>query len=167
MAFTWHFYTGSHIINPVGRRCHRGPMIDVELVMSKQFVHLADYNTLRVRLLENITSTDARAVQTREVVLRTLNSLLGPMFARMASQKSTLQTLICEKLDSVTIDTALLDLRPFYQGAAKALVNHRVPEQQVALLTAALTSHSPVMRVAGMCAVILLFSFIEMDLSNG
>lgn len=163
MSFTWHFYTGEQEINPVVRRCHRGPMIDVEQVLAVPFTHMNTYNTLRVRLLEDIVNTTLVAVQTREVVLRSLNSLLGPMFYRLAPQRKTLQVLICEKKNSVTIDSDLSDLVSFYLSAARSLSSFGVPTQQIELLVSALSSNSPVMRVAGKCAVILLVAFIEMD----
>ncbi len=167
MSFTWHFYTGAHVINPGVRRCHRGPMIDVEHIMAAPFQHMAAYNTLRKRLLNDVVDSTTLAVQTREVILRSLNTLLGPMFARLASQKRALQVLICEKRDSTDIEADLVDLIPFYLGAVRELDTYAVPTQQIDLLVAALESNSPVMKVAGKCAVILLIAFIEMDYQNG
>lgn len=168
MPFEWHFYTGGEEIIPtISRRCHRGPMIDVEVVMSRPFQAMSAYNTLRQRLLDDIVYSVLPAVQTREVVLRTLNTLLGPMFARLTPQKAALQVLICEKKNSVDIESDLSDVSPFYSAAAESLIQYNLPPQQILLLKAALTSNSPIMRVAGKSAVILLCSFIEMDLQNG
>lgn len=167
MSFTWHFYTGAQDIEPVVRRCHRGPMIDVEQTLSVPFTYMTTYNTLRVRLLEDVVDSILKPVQTREVVLRAINSLLGPMFYRLAAQKKALQVLICEKKDSISIETDLVDLNSFYLSAAQALSGFRVPSQQIELLVSALESKSPVMRVAGKCATILLAAFIEMDYHNG
>ena len=142
-------------------------MIDVELVMSRPFVHMAAYNSLRQRLLDEVVYSVLPAVQTREVVLRTLNTLLGPMFARLAPQKSTLQVLICEKKNSIDIENDLTDVSSFYGPAVESLLRYNLPSQQIELVKAALMSNSPIMRVAGKCATILLCSFIEMDWQNG
>ena len=167
MSFTWHFYTGTHTINPVPRRCHRGPMIDVEQTMAVPFRYMTPYNTLRKRLMDDIVDSVLIAVQTREIILRTLNTLLGPMFARLAPQKKSLQVIICEKRTSTAIEDDLLDLAPFYLGAAQDLSNYAIPPQQIDLLVSAIQSKSPIMRVAGKCATILLIAFIEMDYQNG
>ena len=167
MSYTWHFYTQTRRLNPIGRRCHRGPMIDVEVVMSTPFRYLGHFNLLRKRLLDSITDSTLLAVQTREVVLRSLNTLLGPMFARLAPRKKSLQALICEKRTSPVVLASLSDSLYFYPAAAKELVSYGVPSQQVDLLVAALESSSPIMQVAGQCATVLLMSFIEMDYQNG
>lgn len=167
MSFTWHFYTGEQEIEPVVRRCYRGPMIDVEQTLAVPFTYMTTFNTLRARLLEDVVDSVLVAVQTREVVLRSINSLLGPMFFRLAPQKKALQVLICEKKDSISIENDLADLNSFYLSAAQSLYGFQIPSQQIDLLVSALESKSPVMRVAGKCAVILLAAFIEMDYHNG
>lgn len=175
MSFTWHFYTGSPGFTPEPRHCYRGPMIDVELVMSAPFTYLDSYNTLRKRLLNTIVNDtyqgapieSALAVQTREVVLRVLNTSLGPIFARLTPQKRSLQADICEKRNSLTIESALGNVKSQYVSAVQNLTNYNVPVQQVELFRAALDSQSPVLRVAGKCATILLLSYIEMDYHNG
>lgn len=166
MSFIWHFFTGAHTLNPTARRCHRGPMIDVELIMSAPFQYMAQFNMLRKRLLNSVVDTEIVAVQTREVVLRSLNTLLGPIFLRLAPQKASLQVLICEKRDCPAIEADILDLSPFYLSAARDLQPYNVPTQQIELLVSALESNNPVMRVAGKCATILLIGFIEMDYRN-
>ena len=167
MSFDWHFFTEGRPIGPIGRRCHRGPMIDVEIVMSQPFTYMTPYNTLRQRLLNSVVDTDLKTVQTREVVLRTINNELGPMFVRLASQKKSLQVLICEKRDSIEIENDLTNLNPFYIDAARQLFDYGLPQQQVDLLLSALTSNSPILRVAGKCAVVLVAAFTEMDYYNG
>lgn len=166
MAFSWHFYTGEYSINPTSRRCFRGPMIDVEIVMSKKFVRMSQYNVLRVALMRNIVDTDLVSVRTREIVLRTMNGLLGPIFSRLASKKESLQVIICEKKSSVSIDTDLKVHDLYFRTAIRDLRKYSVPEQQVQLILAAFESSSPVVRVAGRCATILLYSYIEMDNTN-
>jgi len=167
MPFDWHFFTEGRPPGPIGRRCHRGPMIDVEVVMSRPFTYMIPYNTLRKRLLDHIVDTELVAVQTREVVLRSLNTELGPMFLRLAPRKKGLQVPICEKRNSIDIEKDLEYLNPFYLNAAQQLFDYGLPQQQITLLVAALKSNSPILRVAGKCAVILIAAFTEMDYHNG
>lgn len=167
MPFTWHFFTGGRPINPEGLVCHRGPMVDVEIVMSQPFVHLPAFNTLRRRLLDAVVDTDLIAVQTRETVLRALNLSLGAVFARLSSQKKELQVRICEKRNSLDIERDLEDLNSFYLDAAKLLADYGLIKQQVDLLVSQLNSNSSILRVAGKCATILAATLIEMDRQNG
>jgi hypothetical protein len=167
MSFIWHFYTGESAATPVGRRCHRGPMIDIELVLSQPFTYMVGYNTLRLRLLGEITETTELAVQTREMLLRVLNSSLGPMMARLTPRKRALQALICEKRKSTEIDRSMEGISSFFAGGANGLYSYKFPQQQIDLLLAALESHSPVLRTAGKCAVVLIAGFFEMDYHNG
>jgi len=175
MSYTWHFYTGSPGFTPEPRHCYRGPMIDVETVMSAPFVYMSQHNTLRKRLLDNIVNDtyqqapiqSALAVQTREVVLRVLKTSLGPIFARLTPRKKSLQADICEKRSSTVIEDALGDVTPVYTQALQSLQPFNVPVQQIELLRAALESQSPVLRVAGKCATVLLISYIEMDYYHG
>jgi len=102
-------------------------------------------------------------VQTREIVLRSLNTLLGPIFVRLAPQKKSLQATICEKRNSPVIEDALGDVTAFYTSAVRALIDYQLPQQQIDLLVAALESNNPVMRVSGKCATVLIMAFIEMD----
>jgi len=135
--------------------------------MAVPFVTMSAHNTLRRRLLDDVVDTTLIAVQTRETVLRVLNSTMGPMFARLASQKEALQVTICEKRQSIEIEADLADLVPFYQSGARDLLRYGVPIQQVDLILEALGSGSPILQVAGKCATILLAAFIEMDSQNG
>jgi len=166
MAFDWHFYTGEYPVNPTSRRCFRGPMIDVEVIMSKPFSFFEQYNTLRVAVMDHVVDTTLVSVRTREIVLRTLNNMLGPIFARLTPQKKALQAIICEKRDSVSIDSKLAYLDPYFRTAILDLRRYSIPQQQVALLLSAFESASPVLRVAGRCATILLYSYLEMDVQN-
>jgi hypothetical protein len=166
-GFTWHFYTGPQGNITPGRRCHRGPMIDVESVMAVPYGLMAKYSTLRKRLLDHVVNSIEPPVQTREVVLRTLNSQYGPIFARLTPQAPLLEVDICEKRNSLDIEADLVALNPFYREAARSLSEYRVPVQHLAQLDTALTSNSPILRVAGKCATILLISYIELDSMNG
>jgi len=175
MSYTWHFYTGSPGFTPEPRHCYRGPMIDVETVMAAPYTYLNQFNPIRKRLLDNIVNDtyqqapiqSALAVQTREVVLRVLKTSLGPIFARLTPRKKQLEADICEKRNSITIENALGNVTPTYLNVLQALGPYGVPRPQIELLRAALESQSPVLRVSGKCATVLLLSYIEMDYHNG
>ena len=167
MAYFWSFFTGPRTVNPGVRRCHRGPMIDVELVMSKPFTYMTYYEELRVKFLEVVVNTDSPEVTTRETVLRTLNTMLAPLFARLYPRKKELQVLICEKRRCTEIEADLVDFVPrFLEAANRFGTVHRLQQQQLDVLLAALNSESPIMRVAGKAGVILLASYYEMDFHN-
>jgi len=142
-------------------------MIDVEIVMSQPFVYLVAYNTLRKRLLDNIVDVMSFPEQTREIVLRTINSTLGSIFVRLDPQKEQLQVPICEKRGALDIEEDLTNLQSFYLDGAKKLVNYGVIPQHVTLLESSLVSNNAALRVAGKCATILMAAFIEMDNPNG
>lgn len=162
MPYDWAFYTEGRPLDPEGRRCHRGPMIDVEIVMSRPFVRMADWNHLRARVETAVVSTELVAVQTRETVLRSLNNQLGPIFARLTPQKKFLQVLICEKRNSVDIERDLQDLNPVFVEKIPQLIPLGIQRQHTDLLLSAVKSNSVIMRVAGKAATILLVSFMEM-----
>lgn len=163
MPYDWSFYTEGRPLVPAGKRCHRGPMIDVEITMSQPFVVMSDWDKLRARVEKAIVDTDLVAVQTRETVLRSLNNQLGPIFARLSPQKKFLQVIICEKRNSVDIERDLQDLNPIFVEKLPNLVSLGIQKQHVDLLLSALRSNSVIMRVAGKAATILLVSFMEMD----
>jgi len=163
MVYFWEFETGGRPVDYTGRHCHRGPMIDVEIVMAQPFVYMVNLELLRARLLSKIVSIDNTAVQTREVVLRVLNNILAPIFARLTPRTAELQVLICEKRNALDIESDLASLNPFYLEAATSLKTYGLPQQQVDLLTTALNSNSPIIRVAGKCAVVLVASYLELD----
>lgn len=160
MAYTWDFYT----TGAVGvRACYRGPMIDVESQMSQPFSTMQQLELLRIRLLENIVDTLLDAVRTRECVLRVMNSDLAPVVARLYPQKAVLQSYICEKRRATEIEEDVNAFPISYEDGARYLGNFGVPKQTIDLLVAALQSHSPLLRVAGKSAVVLIASYIEMD----
>jgi hypothetical protein len=138
-------------------------MIDVEIQMSTPFIVMSNYETLRTRLLENIVDTHLYAVRTRECVLRVLNSDLGPISARLYPQKKELQAHICEKRNAVAIDKDVAVYPISYKDGAQQLLRYRVPQQSIDLILSALESHSPLLRVAGRCIVILVAAYIELD----
>ena len=92
--------------------------------------------------------------------------MLGPIFARLTPRKKELQVIIWEKRSSVLVDRELAYLDPYFQTAILDFRRYSIPQQQVALIRAAFESASPVLRVAGRCATILLYSYLEMDVRN-
>jgi len=138
-------------------------MIDVEVRLSQSFKTMAHLERERVKLLTALVDTHLWAVRTREMVLRVLDSELGPLFERLQLQKPELRVLICEKKNTMIIEGEVdwMD-RAFVDGALR-MNNYDVTPQQVTLLTTALDSNSPVQRVAARCAVVLLAAFIELD----
>jgi hypothetical protein len=141
-------------------------MIDVERVMSQPFVLLSQFNTLRQRLLNAVVDTQNVSVKTREVVLRTLDSQYGPIFARLREQSAALHVDICEKRNVLLIEDETAVLNTFFLEAVKSLTAYRVPKQHLDQLMSAIRSNSPVLRVSGKCAALLLFSYIELDAMN-
>jgi len=138
-------------------------MIDVELTMSVPFVLLSAYNSLRKRLLDAVVDSVLVAVQTREVVLRTLDSQYGPIFVRLRAQAEALHVDICEKRNVLLIEQDISDLNEAFVTATHTLTAYGVPVQHLNQLVSALKSNNPALRVSGKCAVILLLSFIELD----
>ena len=131
--------------------------------MSTPFTVMSEHEILRTRLLEHIVDTPLDAVRTRECVLRVLNSDLGTIVARLYPQKKSLQAHICEKRNAVDIDEDIAAYPISYKEGAQQLLLHRVPQQSIDLLLSALESHSPLLRVAGRCVVVLVAAYIEMD----
>lgn len=163
MTFTWKFYTGGSESLVSTRRCHRGPMIDVEQVMSRSFQHMQEYDSLRARFLRTIVSTDKVAVQTRETLLRVIDANTGAIFLRLLPKRGPLHVPICEKRNSRIVDSELADYLVFFQNGARGFRTFGLPQTEVDVLLEALASNSPVLRVAGMASVVLLAAFLEMD----
>ncbi len=161
MPYEWDFYTRGRDRARV-RGCYRGPMIEVEVQMSKPFETVFAVEPLRRSLLRNIVTTDLIAVRTREVVLRVLNGDLGPIIDELYPTRKYLQVLICEKRRATAIDSDLSNLPLDYEAGARSLTRYGVNPLQVDLILAALTSESPILRVGGRCAVILEAAFIEL-----
>jgi hypothetical protein len=163
MTFTWRFHTsGNDALMPV-KRCFRGPMIDVEQVMSRSFQYMKEYDHLRAKFLRAVVSTDNLAVQTRETLLRVIDANTAAVFLRLYQQRGPLHVLICEKRNSKAIDDDLADDMVFFQNGARAFAHYGLPLTEIDVLMTALVSNSPVLRVAGMASVVLLAAFLEMD----
>jgi hypothetical protein len=163
MTYEWEFTTSGRPEDLRGKKCHRGPMIDVETRMSKPFVTMVFLERERVKLLEALVDTTLWAVRTRDGVLRVLNGDMGAIFTRLLPQKKTLQALICEKRRAIDIDQDVSWLNKSFLAGTAALLQYGVLEQHIALLASALQSENPIQRVSGRCAVILLASYIELD----
>ena len=162
MSYTWTFTTGGIPAVPVGRKCHRGPMIDIELVMSKPFTVMTGAETLRKMLLEQLVSINLVAVQTRECILRVLNSNVGPLFSMVNPRFNDLKVLICEKKNTVVIDDALISQDFQFRDGIRSLESYGVTKTNITVLLEALNSSSAVLRVAARCAFILAATLIEM-----
>lgn len=165
MTYEWEFETGGRPPGPLGRKCHRGPMIDVELRMSQPFVKtrdLVDCELLRKRLLDHIVDTTLVAVQTRECILRSLYSQIGPVFVKLTPRKKELWVLICEKRNSLLIDEDLKELDYMYRSALQWFPTFGVTRESIDMMLSALESNSPIVRVAARCGVVLMATFIEM-----
>ena len=136
-------------------------MIPIEIVMSRAYSLVPGSESLRGRLLTHIVDTPLVAVQTREVILRTLGSNLGPIFTELNNAKRTLQVTICEKRNSIPIDRELVAWDRDYLNVANSLTDFAVSPQHLALMKSALQSLNPVFRVAARCAIILMVAYVE------
>ena len=167
MPYIWEFETGDRPLEPIGRRCHRGPMTALEEVMSKPFKTFIQIELLRNRVLDNVTDTHLRAVQTREVVLRVLNSNLGPIFIDQWNIYAELNVLICERKSSAEIDEALRPLDRLYLDSLDLIEAYGIEKNYLNLMREALTSNSVVLRVAARCAVIVAAATLELQIQAG
>jgi len=163
MSYEWEFTTGGRPEDLRGKKCHRGPMIDVEVRMSQPFVTLRFLERERVKLLEALVDITLWAVRTRDDVLRVLNGDMGAIFARLLPQKKYLQALICEKRRAIDIDRDVSWLDRSFLTGVERLLQFGIQKQHIALMRSALQSESPIQRVAGRCAVILIAAYIELD----
>ena len=127
---------------------------------------MTQFNAIRARLLKEIVNSTERSVATREVVLRTLNSLLAPVFPRILPRKAALQALICSKRNCTDIEADLASINYTFLQAVRLFPRDSILQEQVALIDKALHSESPIVRVAGKSAMLLLASFMEMDFQN-
>lgn len=162
MTYVWEFETAGRLPEPQYRRCHRGPMIPLEMVMAMPFTRVPNSELLRNRTLDHIVSSPLRAVQTREAILRTLHSNLAAIFVDLVNQQKTLEVLICEKRNSIPVDNELLRYDLLYETVAKSLVNYGIKSNYIDLVIASLKSSNAVLRVAARCAIVILSAIIEM-----
>lgn len=139
-------------------------MIDVEDRMSRACITIPEAERLRQHLLLRIVDINYPAVQTREVVLRTLNSNLNAIFSRLVNQREELQVTICEKKNSTILDEELKVLDRFYFQVISKFESYGMAPQHADMIKLGLQSNSAIMRVAARCAVVLTVAFIELDL---
>jgi hypothetical protein len=137
-------------------------MIDIELVMAQSFTVMTGAETLRKMLLEQLIDINLVAVQTRECILRTLNSNVGPLFTTVNPRQEDLKVLICEKKNTVVIDKALLVHDFQFKQGIESLESYGVTKMNVKVLLEALESSSAILRVAARCAFILSATLVEM-----
>ena len=129
--------------------------------MSTSFSKMTQMDQLRARLLQHIVDTPLVAVQTREVVLRVLNSNLAAMYPAILSIKASLRVLICEKRNSIPIDRELRPYDALWKDGVRTFVNYGVMPPHVDLILEGLDSQSPVYRTAARCSAILTAAYIE------
>lgn len=163
MPFEWYFSTGGRGTVAANIRCHRGPMISFESRMAAPFVTMAHLEKLRVRTLSKVVSVAIPSVQTREVVLRTLNSNLGPIFVDLYNQYEDLKAYICEKRNSVKIYEDLAELDREYKRGSLSLTDYGIQEQTRDLIYEAILSENVIFRVAARCALIVAGTAIEIE----
>ena len=161
MTYVWEFNTEGRPEGPIGRKCHRGPMISIENTLSQPFTKMIHMEKLRARLLTHLVDTPLVAVQTREAVLRVLNSNLGAMYPAFLSAKESLRVLVCEKRNSVIIDRELLALDPQWKVGVSTFTRYGVIEPHMELILRGLNSESPVYRVAARCSAAITAAYIE------
>ena len=162
MSYVWDFFTSGYPSDPELRDCHRGPMTDLEVRMAQPFSILSAIELQRKTLLNYVVDTHLLAVRTRECVLRTVNSDLGPLVTNVYQERDLLQALICEKRRALDIEADIVERGVDYVSAAQLLQVYGLQEPQVVVLEAALKSNSPIVRVSGKCAVIVIATLIEL-----
>jgi hypothetical protein len=161
--FDWEFTTGGRPDYERGRKCHRGPMTPLEILISKPFTIYTQIELLRNRVLESVVDTHLMPVRTRELVLRTLNSNLGPIFIDQWNNYEELNVLICEKKNSIVVDRELAPLDRLYLNSLPLFINNGVPENYISLIKDALQSSNAILRVAGRCSIITLAGTLELS----
>ena len=166
MTYTWHFNTGGREVDPIPNRCHRGPMIPIEEVLAAPFVVMGDFEIFRSAVLARLVGTTQPAVQTRELLLRVINSSLISLFPELDTQREALKVLICEKRRSVDIESDLADITPFLNRTVALMPRTNQIEYAFDRIQDFMESNSPVSRVAGKCAIILYAAYRESGIEN-
>jgi len=161
MSFLWEFETEGRSTVPAIRRCHRGPMLPVEIALSQPFTTLSTLNGLRRRVLGVITDTTEPAVRTREILLRVLHSNVGSVFSDFKGVQADLEAIICEKRNSLEVAADLDFYRTEFVNALTDIYETNVSAEQIEIMYGALRSRNAIMRVAGYCSVVLLGAIVE------
>ena len=161
MSFLWEFETEGRSTVPVIRKCHRGPMLPVEVAMAKPFTVLSTLNVLRSRVLGVIVDTTDPTVKTREVLLRVLHSNVGSVFSDYKGVQADLEVIICEKRNSLEVAADLDYYQREFASVLRNILATGVSREQLNVIYKALGSKNAIMRVAGYCSVVLLGAIIE------
>ena len=161
MTYEWDFYTGASDSVVSAQKCHRGPMTDFEIQLSRPFSVLASAEKHRKLVLRYIVDTTAPSVRTRECVLRTINSEIGPLITVLYRDSAALQAPICEKRRATDIEADLVGEALDFDVLLNPMVPYGVQPQQIEIVRNALKSSNPILRVAGKCATIVLATLIE------
>jgi len=115
----------------------------------------------RKRVLRAVVDTPLQAVQSREIVLRCLYNPVGSMFPDLRNRRDALTAPICEKKSSIVLDEEYADYYPFFIASVPEFKKFGLPKQHEDLLRGALTGKSPIHRVAGVCASLLMAAYVE------
>jgi hypothetical protein len=137
-------------------------MIPIEVVMSRAFTRVKQAEKIRNRTLDHIVSSTLRPVQTREVILRTLHCNLAGIYVDLVNQQKELETLICEKRNSIPIDNELRQYDLMYEEVANSFRSYGLNKDYGDKFVAALKSSNAVLRVAARCAIVVMAANIEM-----
>jgi len=136
-------------------------MLDIEQQLHVPFTKLVSLERLRRRVVSTIVDTELQAVQSREVVLRCLYNPVGSMFPELRVRRTELTAPICEKKNSIVLDGEYGDYYPFFVASVPEFRKYGLPKQHEELLRNALTGTSPIHRVAGVCASLLMAAYVE------
>ncbi len=161
MTYVWEFNTEGRPEGPIGRKCHRGPMISIENTLSQPFTKMVRMENLRTRLLAQLVDSPLVAVQTREAVLRVLNSNFSAMYPALLTIQTSLRVLICEKKNSIVVDTALLPFDTQWKDEISTFTRYGVIEPHTSLILEGIDSESPIYRIAARCAAAITAAYIE------
>ena len=162
MTYEWEFNTTGRAVVASTRKCHRGPMIPLEIVMSQAFRTYPEYNQIRKQMLNHVVDTTLVAVKTRDIILRVLHSNLNSVFVDLRNQQTDLEVVICERRNSVIIDKEMRVLDTQYSDGLDALKKMGVDVTYLDIVRSALNSNNVVYRVSARCAIVVLASIYEL-----
>lgn len=162
MTYTWEFNTAGRRTVASQRRCHRGPMIPLEVTMSQSFTTYPGYNVIRKQLLNHLTDSALLPVQTRDAILRVLHCNLNAAFVDLKNQQNDLEVTICEKRNSVIVDGELAVFDPLFKEGLAALRAMGVDQSYLGIVQSALVSNNAIYRVSARCAVVILAAIYEL-----
>lgn len=107
------------------------------------------------------TGTSAIGTQARTTLLYAHEADLGPIFYELVGTSPTdLEGYYVDKRKAVEVDRLTSTVRQLQAAAIREMVQLKVPEQVITLLTDRLTSPSFNHRVPGMCAAVYLAAIL-------